>query len=474
MKVAAILAAVLLCASAEAASLTRGPFLQQTTSEATRIVAHTDVNARVEVAVTGSGGDESVRATSTGTRHVLPLTELPAGTSITYRVLVDGEVKSGPHTFRTPGLRGTPEGGEAVIGVVGDMGSGGVNEKANVQRLVEAGAELILTVGDNSYPEGAAAEWDPKFFRPFAPLLPRATLAPAPGDHEYLTPYAQGYLDAFELPAQPGGERYYSFDWGDLHVAVVDSNCVDPLEPATSGCSGAEMVSWLEDDLSRSDAPWKIVTMHRAALATGAYGHSAKVANALMPIFERTGVDLVFQGHNHFYERSWPVRGGEVVKQDYREAGAPVYVTSGGSGDWVYESKGAQPSWSAFRVTAYQHALLTLSGGTLRVDAVQVDGKVLDSFTLAKEVPPPSEPAPVPQPSEPEPPSPPDVPADAAPSEPIERAPPDGEAEPDADAVSDADETGSSGCGASGPALGLLALSTLVGLRLKRRRASAE
>lgn len=381
--------------AADAAEIVRGPYLQKTTSDSTLVVLRTDEPATVELEMNGV-----VAAQSDGTDHVMSLDGLRPGSEVRYGVRVDG-VSQGPWTFKTPGLPGTPEGSRAVIGVIGDMGSGGPLEKENVKRMAERGVELILTVGDNSYPHGAPEEYDPKFFRPFSPLLTSATIYPSLGDHEYHTPGAAGYLDAFFLPEDgPGGERFYSFDWGDVHVTVLDTQCLDPSpnsggdEPVPPEC--AQMVEWFEQDVANSRAPWKLVAMHRQAVASGKYGYSKPVAKALIPIFEEHGVDVVFQGHTHFYERTWPMRDGKTVKKSYVEPGAPVYVTSGGGGDWIYESEKPQPEWSAFRATEFQHMQLTLDGGELRLDSIRPDGTVLDSFTIQKNYEPvaPVEPTP--------------------------------------------------------------------------------
>lgn len=377
----------------------RGPFLQQTSATGTKVVVKTDVAARAQV-VAQAGAQSIVTPTSDGQSHVMTLTGLTPATEYSYVLRLDG-ADAGRWTFRTPGAPATAEGRRAVIGVIGDMGSGGANARANVARLAQRRVQLLLTVGDNSYPEGAPAEWDPKFFQPAAPLLPYTTLAPALGDHEYLTPGATGYLGAFELPPQPGGERYYSFDWGDLHVVVLDSNCLDPLDPEPVGCTGAGMIQWLEQDLSRTSAPWKVVTLHRPAVASGRYGPSPEVAAALIPVAERHGVDIVFQGHNHFYERTWPMRGGAAVQRDYRSPRGPVYVSSGGGGDWVYDSPPNQPAWSAFRATAFQHLVMTLADGSLVVESIRPDGTVLDTFNIQKDVPPlPAPPPPPPPPAD--------------------------------------------------------------------------
>ena len=385
MRTLLLAAAALLPAAASAATLTRGPFLQQTSQTSTLLVARTDAPATVLVDVRDAKG-EGTSARSSGTEHVLRVEGLRPATTYTYELSVDGAPVHAD-AFRTAPAPRTADGRSVVLGVVGDMGTGGPNERAHVDRLVEAGVDALLTVGDNSYPEGAPEEWDPKFFEPFAPLLSSVPVFPAVGDHEYLTPYAAGYLDAFVLPEGPSGERYHSFDWGDVHVTVLDSNCLDPMDgPRADGCDETTMLAWLDADLAATDASWKVVTVHRPAVASGRYGPSAPVARALPPLLEAHGVDLVLQGNNHFWERSWPLRGGAVVQRGYDAPGAPVYVTSGGGGDWLYDSAGPQPPWSAYRETVSQHALLRFAGDRLTVEARGTDGSVIDTFTITKPI----------------------------------------------------------------------------------------
>jgi acid phosphatase type 7 len=428
--------ATVLPGSALPATVVRGPFLQQTDAESTRVVVKTDAAASVRV-VAAPPGAAPITAESTGTHHVVRLEGLPPATEIPYRVEVDGvDAKGG--TIRTPGAPKTEAGRRAVFGVIGDYGTkAGPAPVAAAARLAERRVHAVLTVGDNSYPDGAASEWDPNVFRPFAEVLSSSTLWPVAGDHEYRTPWAQAYLDAFELPEGPQGERYYSFDWGDLHVVAIETNCITPVDAATQGCDAETMLAWLREDLAASDAPWKAAILHRPALATGQYGVYPEVQSALVPIFEEFRVDVIFQGHNHLYERSWPTRGGVPIAKDYDHRDAPVYVTSGGTGDWLYDFALPAASWTAHREKINQHLVVTLDGGSLKVESVTMDGSVHDAFTIVKDVPALPDPQPTPTPNEP---------------------PPGSDPE--------------SGCGSTGVVPGLLALSALVlarGLRRRRR-----
>jgi hypothetical protein len=364
----------------------RGPFLQQTAPESTLIVVDTDTAAVVE-AIADLPGGGTARARSDGTHHLLRLEGLPTASGVPFRLTVDGAERPGGE-IRTPGRPATAAGRRAVLGVVGDYGTGEPVERAHVQRMIDEDVDAVLTVGDNALPDATTADFLSHVFQPFAPLLSRATMWPIPGDHEYEQPYARPYFDAFELPEGAQGEHYYAFDWGDLHVAALDSNCIVPLYVATAGCDTATMVSWLERDLAATRAPWRVVLIHRPVVATGKYGVYAQIPAALLSLLEKHSVDLVLQGHNHLYERSWPTLQGQPVKKSYDHPGAPVYVTTGGAGGWLYDFVLAPAPWTAYREKTDQHLLLTLEGGTLKVDSIRGDGVVHDTFTLVKDLPP--------------------------------------------------------------------------------------
>jgi acid phosphatase type 7 len=435
--------AIVLPGLSRAATVVRGPFLQQTDSDSTVVVVKTDVAAAVRV-VAEPPNRAPIVGESSGAQHVVRLESLPAATSIPYRVEVDG-VAAKTGTIRTPGAPNTAAGRRAVFGVIGDYGTKGPAEHGNVARLVARGVDALLTVGDNSYPDGAAAEWDATVFGPLAPLLPNTTFWPVAGDHEYRTAWSQPYLDAFELPEGPQGERYYAFDWGDLHVVAIDTNCITPVDPNTQGCDATTMLAWLRADLAASKAPWTAAILHRPALATGHYGVYPQIQSALVPIFEEYGVDIVFQGHNHLYERTWPTRGGKPVAKDYDHRAAPVYVTAGGGGDWLYDFALPAAEWTAYREKNYQHLVVTLDGGSLKVESVLLDGTVHDAFTIVKDVPalPPCSGAS----------------CGVAPGDP----PPEEPEEP-------AFGLGGQGCASAGAVPGLLALSALALVRVVRRR----
>ncbi|MGA2189180.1 MAG: metallophosphoesterase family protein [Steroidobacteraceae bacterium] len=171
---------------------------------------------------------------------------------------------------------------------------------------------------------------------------------PCPGNHEIeFHNGAQGfgaYLTRFSLPtngtAFPG--LWYRFRVGSAlfislsadDVIYQDSGAFvagpEPLRPAAStgnaaiepgtslylhGFSGGAQTAWLEKTLSEASADaaidWIIVQMHQDALSSSKHGNGSDkgIRETWLPLFDRHGVDLVLCGHDHDYERSWPVRG---------------------------------------------------------------------------------------------------------------------------------------------------------------------
>jgi predicted phosphodiesterase len=235
--------------------------------------------------------------------------------------------------------------------------------------------QFVLHTGDVVYPNGQADGYDPYFFQPYQALARRAPFFAVLGNHDYGSQHGQPYFDAFYLPHNnpANTERYYSFNWGNAHFTALDFN-TGP-EP--------EQVAWLKNDLAATDKPWKFVFYHQAMYSSGPHGHESWVNAArarLTPIFEQNGVDIVFNGHDHDYERTQPIHG-------------VVYIVSGGGGGQLYQVD-PQP-FSAFAESTYHTVFVKIDRCTLTLQAIKPDGTIFDSTTLTKVC---AAPAPVPAP----------------------------------------------------------------------------
>ncbi|MBC8108014.1 MAG: metallophosphoesterase, partial [Anaerolineae bacterium] len=196
--------------------------------------------------------------------------------------------------------------------VIGDYGVAG-QPLADVSAMIDLfDPDFVTTTGDNNYEVGGANTIDPnigQYFHEYifnyqggygAGSLTRRFF-PSLGNHDWgntvPTPHnAQPYLNYFDLPTSPsGGERYYDFVSGPVHMFVLDS---DENEP--SGISETStQANWLRDRLAASTAPHRVVVFHHAPYSSGEHGNDP----TLQWPFSQWGATAVIAGHDHHYER---------------------------------------------------------------------------------------------------------------------------------------------------------------------------
>ena len=180
--------------------------------------------------------------------------------------------------------------------------------------------------------------------------------------------------------AVPGGKMWYSFDWGNVHVIMMDSE--------HDWQSGSNQYIWLDADLAsvdRSKTPWVVFTSHRPVYTTqlcetGTYIISTFMRHALDPLFEKYKVNLALVAHTHAYERTCLIKNGECV-----ENGGTQHITIG-SGGAELETCGDSPIFGPY------HKMGTNQWGYLRVEAseermrlefvLDKDGSVWDTYDV--------------------------------------------------------------------------------------------
>jgi hypothetical protein len=182
----------------------------------------------------------------------------------------------------------------------------------------------------------------------------------------------QAYTDVFFLPENaPAGdqEEYYSFDWGNAHFVALDTN--QSYSPSSA------QYAWLIDDLQGNSQPWTFVFFHFPAFSSSRHGSSSGVQDYLVPVFEAYGVDIVFNGHDHNYERTCPILNNACATlQD----GGVVYYVTGGGGARLYTPAG---DWfTAYSDSLYHFVQVEVDDCRARADAIGIDGAVFDSYTI--------------------------------------------------------------------------------------------
>lgn len=265
---------------------------------------------------------------------------------------------------------GPPGPGVLRVGVLGDFGTT-EPESFAVARLVRTVAPgLLITLGDNNYPDGAAATidqnigqhyraWISPYRGVYGPGAETNRFFPTLGNHDWRADGALPYLDWFELP---GNERYYDFRRGPVHFFALDSDSEEP-DGVTRDSVQAR---WLEPRLRASDAPFRIVYLHHPPYSSARHGSQG----ALQWPFREWGASIVLAGHDHVYER-------------LSVEGLP-YVVNGLGGRDAYEF-GPRIGGTELRFGANHGALFVLADEEMaHFRFLTSSGSVQDEFLLPR------------------------------------------------------------------------------------------
>lgn len=241
--------------------------------------------------------------------HKVTVSSLEPGVKYAYRV-GDGSVWSETGYFTTS----DPENDKTEFIVISDVqASNETNfQKAAVvmKKATETmpNHEFIVNLGD-FVNDCTNEEWD-SFFRNFAFANMNTTMVPVAGNHEGNLQWNK-FNNMFNIGAAKGSVTttgcYYSFDWGDAHFAVLNSNDMYPMSQ--------QQLNWLKNDMRASDAQWKILLMHRAVYSAGKNINKPDtiiMREVLIPVIDELGIDVVFAGHDHMYFRTKQVKGDKV------------------------------------------------------------------------------------------------------------------------------------------------------------------
>ena len=378
--------------------LLRYPYLQQVTQTSTFVVW-----------TTGEGGDSEVRYSASDSPpsstpatsdffaeplipgetslsyyvHVAQLTGLQPGTRYAYTVVTGGVDLAAKDSLYFQTDRG-PDDPTLSLLVLGDSGRGVRAQFLLRDVMTTRTFDLAIHSGDVVQPSGACCGGtyrglEDYFFAVYKQLASRIAFFPTSGNHDYDMVDNQSYLDVFYLPEnavlEEHNERYYSFDYGPVHFVSVDSEI---LAGHFGGRPAADaMLDWLAQDLGATSQPWKIVYMHKPPFdsAGRAISHVYRDINPLLEQFE---VDIFFDGHNHLYDRTFPIKDETV---QLIGDGALPYVTTGGGGGGLMN---CAPQWYT-RICIKQYHFLNvaiLSDCLLTVDAIGLDGELIDHFAL--------------------------------------------------------------------------------------------
>jgi acid phosphatase type 7 len=422
---------VLLSSSlAFAATVVRGPYLQSASSDSITVRWRTDTatDSRVQYGTSsGTLTSSGSNATST-TEHIVKLTGLSPNTKYFYNVGSSSAVQAGDSTyyFETSPTAGTAA--PARIWVIGDAGTGSSGQAAvyNAYRNFTGSTytDFWLMLGDNAYNSGTDAEYQTRMFNVYPEMMRQSPLWATIGNHDGASAdsatQSGPYYDIHTFPknGEAGGvasgtEAYYSFNYGNIHVIVLDSN-------ETSRSTTGAMMNWMKADLANVTATWLIAIWHHPPYTKGSHNSDTEtnlieMRKNFLPILENYGVDLVLTGHSHSYERSKFIDGHYGLSSTYNSS----FEINGGSGrvdgtgaysktaslphsGAVYSVVGASGQVSGgllnhpamfLSLNELGSMVIDVSGQTLDIKYLNNNGTVRDYFTISKSTTPPAIPA---------------------------------------------------------------------------------
>ena len=300
-------------------------------------------------------------------RHEVTLTSLEPGTAYAYSV-GDGTHWSEWRSFST-----APSGPEEFSFLyMGDIQVGyDLWDSVKAQALeMRPEAAFCLSAGDQVNRGGYRDDWD-AWFHHAESLFSEVPITPVVGNHELFRGVPGLYLDLMDLPengpANITPERAYAFEYGQALIVALDAN----LPPE-------EQADWLDARLGESKAVWKFVLFHQPIYSSKPNRDNPHLRDVWMPIFDKHGVDVVFQGHDHGYLRTAPMRGNE------KAAEGTVYLVTV-SGAKLYPV--AHPSYAECvmeKTPTFQVIDIQRNPDRLAYHAYDADGKERDSFVIEK------------------------------------------------------------------------------------------
>jgi hypothetical protein len=224
--------------------------------------------------------------------------------------------------------------------------------------------EFVIMVGDNLYGSERPQDYTRKFVLPYKPILDaKIPFYASLGNHDDPN---QIYYEYFNM----NGKRYYSFKKDKLGSPGVRFFALD------SNYMSREQIEWLEKELANSGSDWKIPFFHHPLYSSGGrHGSEVDLRTQLEPLFLKYGVNVVFAGHEHFYERLKPQKG-------------IYYFTAGGSAKLRAGDIRKGPMTGLGFDSDNSYMLVEIAGDTMHFQTLSRAGRRIDSGSITRQTSP--------------------------------------------------------------------------------------
>ena len=401
----------LLCAlTAQSSQVVRGPYLEDPSHTTLILRWQTDTPSVSWLEYGPSPRCNQIMTLSPmGRDHKVVLYGLVPNQDFCYRVYVENTAKSGVQepvsgTFSTLYsaerkivrflAMGTTAGAApaeaetdlSFPSVIGDevQDENAAARQAIAELMEREKSDFLIHTGNITH-SGLNEDANKEFFTPFKEVLRNTPLFVALGPNEYGPDRASkdsksflraNYARYHDMTWSQATPKYYFFDTANARFIFLDTNAAEGAVWAEEMDEKSRQTQWLQTTLGAAGDKWKIVVMNAPAYSTGPRGSNAKVAESWVKIFEDYRVNLVLQGGDADYERTFPIRKGEPNMR-----GGVTYVTLG-TASVPPSKRAAQEPYTQRFVAARHYASGKIVDRKLTLNVFDHTGKKLDTLEL--------------------------------------------------------------------------------------------
>lgn len=362
------------------------PYIQNVSTDGITVLWETNIPSngivkygKANLAENNARLDSSVITENTNLMHAVRLNNLQAENKYFYKVIVfvnSDTIQYKINPFMTAPVSEIP----ITFAVFGDTQQQSDTTIWNriAKLALSERPNFGLIVGDLVDIGGELPQWKYQFLSNGNSFMESIPLFPVIGNHDII--YDDEAENFNKYVKYPGTENYYTVKYGIAQLFVLDSN--EDMAP------GSKQYSWLENELAKSKAQWKIAAHHHPPYTSDNddYGNTeTSIAlngdpnfDPIIPLYEKFNVDIVFYGHIHSYERTWPLANNKV------DENGVVYVQCGGAGG-DNEYSGIIRSWFSAKLKSNHHfCLVSINGSKLYLNAISEHGDLFDQYIIDK------------------------------------------------------------------------------------------
>ena len=370
-----------------AAQVVRGPYIEDPTQTTMILRWQTDVATPAWLEYGPAPRcNQIMKISPEGTEHKAVLYGLVPNQDFCYRLYVYNEAQDGTQLPVEGSFRTLYSAERKVVNFLAFGNTAGDNPGPKAllaAQMAQKNADFVIHTGDLTA-SGLNSDADAEFFTPYKEVLAKTPLFISLGANEYGPNRTErdsksfvrsNYSRFHDMSWSNATPKYYFFDTANARFIFLDANAAYGAVWAPNIDEKSAQYKWLQSSLSSATEKWKIVVVNAPMYSTGAKGPANEAAARFVPLFEKYGVDLVLQGAEANYERTFPMLANEPNPRGV------TYITLGGGGAAPTKRVGSHRSTARF-VAGHHFASVNIVDRKMTLQVFNEQGKQIDKVEL--------------------------------------------------------------------------------------------